>query len=207
MSDTAFSEVTRLENLWGGQFGDEYVTRNIEAQNGREPFWGNLINNYNIKNVLEVGCNVGANIHWIAKHLPKKNIFGVDINQKALDILKKTIPGVNTLWSPARELPFRDKWFDLVFTTGVLIHQTPKVLPVIMNEIVRCSKKYILCAEYYAESLTEVPYRNQNGALFKQDFGKNYQDLFPELTLLQKGFLKKENGGWDDVTFWLFQKI
>ena len=94
----------------------------------------------------------------------------------------------------------------MVFTTGVLIHQTPAALPIIMSEIVRCARKYVLCAEYFAEDLTEVPYRKQHGALFKQNFGKMYLDLFPELALRKSGFLPKADGGWDDVTYWVFEK-
>jgi hypothetical protein len=29
----------RLEGLWAGDFGDEYVERNIEAAAGRGEFW------------------------------------------------------------------------------------------------------------------------------------------------------------------------
>ncbi|MFH2066162.1 MAG: pseudaminic acid biosynthesis-associated methylase [Pseudomonadota bacterium] len=206
MPEKAYSEVSRLEGLWGGEFGNAYVDRNIDARNGREPFWKNLIARYEIQNVLEVGCNVGANLFWLNQLLESRRVFGIDINEKALKELKKRNPEVNAVWSPAKELPFRDRHFDLVFTTGVLIHQTPLSLPLVMSEIVRCSRKFILCAEYFAEDLTEIPYRNQHGALFKQNYGKIYQDLFPYLELMDQGFLPKEEGGWDDVTYWLFRK-
>jgi pseudaminic acid biosynthesis-associated methylase len=207
MPETAYSEVSRLEHLWGGEFGNDYVERNRDAQNGREPFWKNLISRHEIQKVLEVGCNVGANLYWLNRYLESRCVFGVDINEKALKELKKQNPDVNAIWSPAKELPFRDRYFDLVFTTGVLIHQTPAALPIVISEIVRCSRKYVLCAEYFAEELTEIPYRNQRGALFKQNYGRIYQDLFPELRLVEKGFLSKEAGGWDDVTYWLFRNF
>ena len=63
-----------------------------------------------------------------------------------------------------------------------------------MREIVRCSRRYVLCGEYYADELTEVPYRGQEGALFKQDFGALYQRLFPELQLVADGFLSPRRG-------------
>ncbi len=206
MTEPAFSEITRLEKLWGGEFGNEYVERNQDAGNGREQFWKQLHNDYPFASVLEVGCNIGANLHWLAQCLPAKNIYGVDINENALTLLKQKLPSINVLWSPARELPFRDRWFDLVFTAGVLIHQPQPSLPLVMAEIVRCAKHYVLCAEYHAEELTEIPYRNQRGALFKQDYGRLYLELFPELTLVEQGFLSKSAGGWDDVTFWIFRK-
>jgi pseudaminic acid biosynthesis-associated methylase len=137
--------------------------------------------------------------------LPPKNIYGVDVNLKALTELRSALSEVNALWSPARELPFRDRWFDLVFTTGVLIHQPETTLPLVMREIVRCSRRYVLCGEYYAEHTTEIVYREQRGALFKRDYGRIYKELFPELRLCKQGFLGREQG-WDDVTYWVFER-
>jgi spore coat polysaccharide biosynthesis protein SpsF len=88
---------------------------------------------------------------------------------------------------------------------GVLIHQPESTLPLVMSEVVRCSNRYVLCGEYFSEQTIEVPYRGQCGALFKRDYGRIYQELFPNLSLVEKGFLSREEG-WDDVTFWLFKK-
>lgn len=200
------SEVARLEGLWTGRFGDEYVARNSAAAEGREPFWRSLLSEHPVESVLEVGCNLGGNLGWISQMVPPRAVYGVDINEQALATVRGTLPEVNAVWSPARELPFRDRWFDLVFTTGVLIHQPVDALPIVMSEIVRCSRKYVLCGEYHAEELTEVPYRGFSGALWKRDFGGLYQQLFPGLRLVDKGFLPRDEGGWDDVTWWLFEK-
>ena len=104
-----------------------------------------------------------------------------------------------------RESIALDRWFDLVFTMGVLIHQPPETLPMVMAEIVRCSNRFVLCGEYFSPEPTEVAYRGETGALFKRDFGGLYQQMFPELSLRKKGFLSKAEG-WDDVTYWAFEK-
>lgn len=127
------------------------------------------------------------------------------MNEKALAILATRVPGVNAVWSPARELPFRDRWFDLVFTMGVLIHQPEAILPLVMAEMVRCSRRWVLCVEYHAEETVEVPYRGQEGALFKRNYRRLFLELFPELTLRSEGFLGREEG-WDDVTWSLFER-
>lgn len=93
----------------------------------------------------------------------------------------------------------------MVFTVAVLIHQPDSTLPVVMAEIVRCTRRYVLCAEYYADEPTEVPYRGQRGALIKRDFGRLYQEIFPELRLRTQGFLSRQEG-WDDHTYWVFEK-
>ncbi len=199
------AEVKRLESLWAGDFGDDYVDRNKGVQSYRSKFWTEVLNEFPVKRVLEVGCNIGGNIAWIARSVAPEEVWGLDVNRKALQQLRRDQPGVNAVFSPARELPFRDGWFDMTFTMGVLIHQPPEALPLVMSEIVRCSKRYVLCGEYFSEELTEVPYRGQSGALFKRNFGKDYQSLFPELKLRKQGFLSKDEG-WDDVTYWIFEK-
>jgi pseudaminic acid biosynthesis-associated methylase len=198
-------ESTRLERLWSDEFGNAYVERNRFAGERRAPFWRATLAELTPQGVLEVGCNVGANLRWIASVVPPQNVYGVDINLKALAELRSTLSHVNALWCPARELPFRDRWFELVFTMGVLIHQPESTLPLVMAEIVRCSCRYVLCGEYYAEQTVEMPYRGQAGSLFKRDYGRIYQELCPELELRKQGFLSREEG-WDDVTYWLFEK-
>lgn len=198
-------EAVRLEQLWSGEFGDAYVERNRSAGNIRVTFWQKVLAEFGAQTVLEVGCNIGTNLRWIAALRPPQQVYGVDINLKALNELRRTLSDVNAMWSPGRELPFRDRWFDLVFTMGVLIHQPESTLSLVMAEIVRCSRRYVLCGEYFAEQTTEVPYRNQSGALFKRNYGRIYQELFPELRLLRQGFLSRDEG-WDDVTYWVFEK-
>jgi len=205
---TERGEVERLEALWRDDFGDEYVERNRAAAEHRDEFWTWLHGAHPFQNVLEVGCNLGGNLHWLAQLVDPAQVYGVDINAQALREVRKTLPDVNVLRSPARSLPFRDAMFDLTFTTTVLIHQPQDSLPIVMNEVVRTSRRYVLCGEYHADELVEVPYRGQTGALFKRDWGALYQSLFPELELLDRRFeaLKPDNTGWDDVTFWLFEK-
>jgi ubiquinone/menaquinone biosynthesis C-methylase UbiE len=106
----------------------------------------------------------------------------------------------------ASVLPFGDQAFDLVFTTGVLIHIARADLPAVMSEVVRCSRRYVLCGEYHAPTVTEIRYREQEGALFKDDYGRLYLRSHPELALVEEGFLARQQGGWDDITYWLFEK-
>jgi pseudaminic acid biosynthesis-associated methylase len=198
-------ETSRLERLWASGFGDDYVVRNATADAHREPFWSALLATHRPARVLEVGCNVGGNLRWIAEALGGEATFGVDINRTALAELRHRIPSINAVWSPARELPFRDRWFDLVFTMGVLIHQPDVALPLVMAEMVRCSRRHVLCGEYFAEGTVEVPYRGEEGALFKRDYGRLFTEMFPELRLVTTTFLGRDQG-WDDVTVCLFEK-
>jgi pseudaminic acid biosynthesis-associated methylase len=203
---TPEDDAARLEGLWSGDFGDDYVERNRAASEGRRPFWEHVLGKVEAASALEIGCNVGGNLRWLAELLGAENVAGVDVNERALEVVRSEIPGVDTRVASARELPFADASFDLVFTTGVLIHQSPEELPRVMDEIVRTSRRYVLCGEYRADELEEVPYRGQRGALYKQDYGRLYQDRYPQLRLLEEGFLPKSEGVWDDVTYWVFEQ-
>jgi pseudaminic acid biosynthesis-associated methylase len=199
------SEARSLEQLWAGDFGDAYTERNAEAWRARGEFWKALLDRLEVDSVLEVGCNIGANLRWVAESVDPAMVFGVDVNEGALERLRIEQPRVNAVVASGQSLPFRDAWFDLVFTTGVLIHVPPVSLPLVMAEIVRCSRRYVLCGEYFSEEPEEVPYRGQSGALFKRDFGSLYRQLFPELEQVDRGFLARDQG-WDDVTWWLLRR-
>lgn len=201
-SDT---EAKRLENLWSGEFGDQYVDRNLGAYDARAPFWKTMVQKTSPNRVLEVGCNVGGNLRWIAPELDPGHAYGVDINLKALTMIYEFVPSVNALLESARDLPFRDGWFDLVFSMGVLIHQPEESLPDVIREMGRVSSKYILSGEYYSAETTEVPYRGHEGALFRRDYGAAFSEYVPGLTQVDTGDLTADDG-FDDITWWLFEK-
>lgn len=199
------TETARLQRLWAGEFGDAYVDRNADSYDERGPFWSSLLERTSPASALEVGCNIGGNLQWIAPRLPPGSTYGIDVNHKAISTLHGRLPDVNAVWSPARDLPFRDRWFDLVFTMGVLIHQPDEALPSVMSEMVRCSGRYVMCGEYYAPTQVEVPYHGHDGALFRRDYGGLFMELEPSLRLVDEGFLSRDQG-WDDVTWWLFER-
>jgi spore coat polysaccharide biosynthesis protein SpsF len=202
----SISEAERLEALWSGDFGNDYVERNLRSYNERGEFWTSLLARVHPESVLEVGSNVGGNLQWVAQVVPPERVVGVDVNGKALAELQAQLPGVRGVKSSARELPFADASFDLVFTMGVLIHQPEESLPRIMDEIVRVSSHYVLCGEYYDRETKEVPYRGYRNALFRRDYGGMYASRYAlQLRLAFEGFLGTEDG-FDNVTWWLFER-
>lgn len=204
-SERPTADAARLEALWAGTFGDAYTERNATASANRESFWRGVLDEFPARRVLEVGCNLGANLRWLAGLEGVDCAAGVDVNLGALRRLRDSVPRARGLSASGRALPFGDGAFDLVFTMGVLIHQSPDALGEVMEEIVRCSRRFVLCGEYYAPETTEVPYRGQSGALFKQDFGGLYQARFPRLAPRRRTFLSRAQG-WDDITVWVFEK-
>jgi pseudaminic acid biosynthesis-associated methylase len=199
------ARATSLEQLWAGEFGAAYIDRNRVLDERRATFWADLIREARIRSVLEIGCGQGANLKPIAGLLDPHDVWGVDINEDALALARLHAPGVNVVASRARRLPFRDDLADLVFTVGVLIHQPETTLPIVMAEIVRCSSRFVLWAEYHAAATEEVPYRGETGALYRRDYGAIYRELFPELGVVREGFLGPDDG-FDRVTWQLLEK-
>jgi pseudaminic acid cytidylyltransferase len=199
----ATAETDRLEALWSGEFGDRYVERNVDAGDPRGPFWSHIIDITAPGSVLEVGCGSGNNLRWLDDG--QRRIVGVDINRTALDELAARVPRAASHLASAGRLPFTDEQFDLVLSAGVLIHQPDESLGDVMAEMSRCSGRWILMAEYFAPSREEISYRGVDGALFRRDYGAMFADGHDGFVLRESGFIGRDEG-WDDVTWWLFER-
>ena len=194
----------RLEALWAGEFGDAYTRRNEDVADGRRQlFWSSILDRTDARSILEVGCNIGANLRCLADGA--RRVEGVDVNVKALRHLKEAVPHATGRVAQARSLPFEDAEFELTFTMGVLIHQPDDCLGQVMDEIVRCSSRFVLGGEYFAPVTEEVRYRDIDGALFKRNYRDLYQERHTALRLIGEGFLGRGDG-WDDLTWFLFER-
>ena len=203
-SGSESSEAGRLEGLWAGEFGDAYIERNPILHEGRAPFWESLVARHGIGSVLEVGCGQGGNLMRMLPLMPPDRIWGVDVNATAVERARANAPGTNVVQSSARQLPFRDRFVDLSYTVGVLIHQAEEALPDVLGEIVRCSNRFVLWCEYFAPQTEEVPYHGETGTLFRRDYGAIYASLFPDLTVVEEGYLESE--AWDRGTWQLLRR-
>jgi len=201
--ETEATDAERLEQLWAGDFGDAYTERN-RGSIDRSEFWRTLIAAHPFANALEVGCNVGDNLLALSELVGAAALAGVDVNEGALATARGALPEADLRHVAARELPFKDGSFELVFTAMVLIHQPDETLQSVMGEIVRCSRRYVLSIEYEASEYVDVPYRGQEGALFKRPYGALYAATFPQLQPVVGGFLGQAEG-WDDVTWSLLE--
>jgi pseudaminic acid biosynthesis-associated methylase len=202
---TTSNDTERIEQLWAGEFGNAYLTRNISAADGRAPFWDDIADRFPFENVLEVGCTQGDNLVHLARHVPADRMWGVDINAVVLDHLRGHVPGTHPVLGVARDLPFPDDSFDLVITVGLLIHVPDDSLERVLGELVRVSKRWILSGEYHADEPTEITYRGHEHILFKRDYGALFRQFHPDLRLAEERFLTKDQG-FDRVTYQVFEK-
>jgi pseudaminic acid biosynthesis-associated methylase len=158
---------TAQMGFWKGGFGDEYTERNTgDWDRFYKEEWGVTRTELNKEfvgdlplgtRILEVGCNRGHQLELL-KQAGFTNLTGIEINSKALEIARQDA-SLNLVEGSALNIPFEDGVFDLVFTSGVLIHISPDDLPAVIDEMYRVSKEYIWCFEYYAEQCEPIEYR------------------------------------------------
>ena len=89
-----------------------------------------------------------------------------------------------------------------------MIHVNPDDLFPTLEKMYQLSKKYILIAEYFSREPESPIYHGEKNKLFKMDFGKYLMQNFPT-KLLDYGFLWGhiyDDAGFDDITWWLFEK-
>ena len=61
-----------------------------------------------------------------------------------LEFSKQRTGNINIIQGSAFDIPFENKYFELVFASGVLIHISPDDINLVLNETYRCTKKIYL---------------------------------------------------------------
>ena len=134
-----------------------------------------------------------------------QSLYGIELQNYAVEISKSRTQNINIIQGSAFDIPFKDNFFDLVFTSGVLIHINPVDLEIALKEIYRCSRKYLWGLEYYSQNCEEINYRSNNDLLWKNNFSKIFRDQFPDLEVIKdKKYKYLENDNVD--VMYLFQK-
>ena len=62
------------KQLWAGDFGDDYVDRNTAFDHREVVLARPAGERWRRRRVLEVGCNVGGNLQWIAGARPPGDV-------------------------------------------------------------------------------------------------------------------------------------
>ncbi len=73
------------EDFWKGDFGTDYISRNIDEilLESNVNFFEKILQNVQepIDSILELGANVGMNFLALSRILPDLNFTGVEINK------------------------------------------------------------------------------------------------------------------------------
>jgi pseudaminic acid biosynthesis-associated methylase len=209
MTSATHPDRTPQEQLWAGEFGNDYIVRNRDSalvESNRALFAKILSRAQGVTSAIEFGANIGNNLHALRDLLPQGELHAVEINATAAAEIQAwggaTVEVASLLdFDPSRQ-------WDLSFTKGVLIHLPPHALPDIYDKLVAASSRYVMVCEYYNPSPVEVSYRGHEHALFKRDFAGEILDAHPELALVDYGFTYHRDPLYplDDSTWFLMEK-
>ena len=187
---------TEQVKVWTGAFGRDYTERNRFANDAE-------FNDFYLKRygeprdkvfsewlsalprdakILEVGANIGNQLRCLQR-IGFSRLYGVEIQRHCVDESRSLYTGIDIVEGSGFDIPFKDNWFDLVFTNNVLIHIAPGDLPRMQKEIHRVCGGQIMGFEYFAPELTEIPYRGKTNLLWKADYSKLYREQFPGLNV------------------------
>jgi len=191
--------------LWRSEFGRAYTDRNDHEKPARVDAWWRILAGIAPARVLEIGCNVGWNLEYLSR-LGIGELYGIEPQADAVARARARNPSFAVLQGTAFDLPFRDRYFDLVFTSGVLIHIAPETIAAALDEIHRVAARWIVAIEYDGADEQEIAYRGHAGALWKRDHGALWRARYPELELVRRIELGAELG-YDDCTAHVFEKV
>jgi len=197
------------EIFWSEQYAEDYIKKNAEfdAFLGVQAWEKMLASTSGITSLLECGCNIGRNIDSLDRLLPSASKSIIEISKPAFDFVSNRHALAQKFNGSILESSLEGS-FDLVYTMGVLIHINPDELLANLQKAYDYSSKYLLFGEYFNRMPIMLDYQGQKNRLFKRDFGKLVIENF-SLKLLDYGFLWGhiyDSAGFDDVTWWTFEK-
>lgn len=162
------------QDMWASRNDPEYLEGYSELIPIRR-WLAKIVTLYHPKSVLELGCNVGANLQAIHQIDPTIELAGLDIHAPAIELAKKRLPQgqfvVGSLYDAAKLF---NRKFDIVFTCGVLIHIPPDMLPVAKEQIDALARM----ASIHIEEHGQPRERKWDGGIPVR-WVHDYQTLFP----------------------------
>jgi pseudaminic acid biosynthesis-associated methylase len=198
------------EEFWADTYAQDYIAKNssFDRRLGVQGWELMLAKAGRLGSILECGCNIGRNIMFLNDARPDARKSIIEISKPAYDYITRAYDLQHAFNGPILESDLPAQGFDLVFTIGVLIHINPDQLVDHMDKMYGYSRHYILIGEYFNRTPTMIEYQGRKDRLFKRDFGKLFIESF-DVKLVDYGFLwghLYDTAGFDDITWWLFER-
>ncbi|MBS3926913.1 MAG: class I SAM-dependent methyltransferase [Nitrosarchaeum sp.] len=136
------------------EFWDKYAIENESKFNEEfAKFVRDLVVSLRCTSVLEIGCGTGIDLRLFPESF---DVYGVDLNDTALDMAKSKSLMFNFKKASITDLPFENSSVDFVFTHQLLNYLEDDVLEKGISEMYRVSGKYIMNCERYDESEKQI---------------------------------------------------
>jgi len=156
------AKAAALAKKWGYDYWDGDRRINYGGYRYMEGRWEKvarpLVEHYGLKpgdKVLDVGCGKGFLLYDLTKVLPGLEVYGIDISEYAIANSKEEIRDRLRVGS-ATELPWSDKYFDLVISLNTLHNLHCYDLDKALREMERVGKNKYLCVESYRNEVEKA---------------------------------------------------
>ena len=148
------------------EFWDKYTDEN-EARYNEEfaKFTRDLAASLRCTSILEIGCGTGIDLRLIPDTF---EIYGVDLNDKALEVAKEKLPIANFKKGTITDLPFEDSSVDFVFTHQLLNYLDDDTLEKGVAEMYRVARKYIMNCEKFEETEKQIDQNHRFRNMYKR---------------------------------------
>ena len=183
---------TPEEQLWSGEFGNEFIQRICKHTKEKQLQYNACYNvmlkkTNNIKSIFEVGPCIGLSAKALQNNIKSAKYHSIDINKLAVKHMRSKgfkceLGSINTYMT--------DKKYDIVVTKGVLVHINQSKYKEVIIKLSSMSKKYVLITEYFSHSPQTINYRGT--PLHKRDFGEDFIS-YCNLNLVDYGFFHKND--------------
>lgn len=177
---TTFNPKRRKESYFDFYFKDEIRKKSLN-------FRINILLNLNkdVNSFLDVGCGYGAFLYEMYLRNSNLQLGGIDISREAIEFCRGKNPNVcfvNDTFSNINK-HFKEKSYDVVYTSGVMIHQAPECLDILIDNIIKIGKKYIVHFEdignnelISGEKIYNPEWRNSKQFLWRNDLVSIYKN-------------------------------
>jgi SAM-dependent methyltransferase len=116
----------------------------LEERNARSKYIASRLLPLEFNSILEIGCGYGKQLKNLKRH-PHCLVVGIDWSElqlkKATEVCQPIHPVL--IGADATQLPFRDRTFDLILTSAVIMHQPQSQAKQIIREILRVGNRYV----------------------------------------------------------------
>ncbi|WP_191092496.1 class I SAM-dependent methyltransferase [Francisella sp. SYW-9] len=127
--------------------------------------------------MLDYGCDNGLMLDFICNKYPVSG-FGVDINEASINSAKKNLPQYNFRTIDGINIPYDDKYFDLVFISAVVKHIRYEDRVSFYNEIKRVADQ-VFIIEIDAKKKEIYPYESWKFyySNFEEEFAQHFKPI------------------------------
>lgn len=113
----------------------------------RSIWFAECLKKYSFDSVFEIGVFSGRNIKYIKDIFPGIKAGGLDVNSKAIQFTKEKMPDLELFCIDLYDIEKLQFMYDIVYTSGTLIHIVPDDLEGVIKKILPHASKYVMHIE------------------------------------------------------------